>query len=109
MAGFLLFASSASAGGGHTAAQLEKAGFTCIPAGPHNWIHCADFSRLGAGKPAVPVKVFSIDGLSYYGTEQLLRGDLYAGQSCPQDELDEWSPLGDTGYVACHHFFTGHH
>ena len=109
MAAIMLFASGANANGGHTAARLENAGLTCIPAGPHDWIHCADFDGIGNGKPAVSVKVFSVDGLTFYGTEQLLRGDLYAGQSCPQDELDTWSDLGDTGYVACHHFFTGHH
>ncbi len=104
----MLFAGSASAKGDHTAAQLVKAGYICVPAGPYDWIHCADFGRIAAGKPAVPVQVFSINGLTFYGTEQLLRADLYAGQRCFQDELESWDDGAVPGYVACHHYYTDH-
>lgn len=92
-----------------TSDQLIKAGFDCFPAGPSNWTHCMDLDKLVAGKRSVPVKVFSEDGSEYLGTELLLHQDIYAGQPCPQDELNLWDPLEGTPYMACHHFLTGHH
>jgi len=92
-----------------TADQLEKAGFDCFPAGPSNWIHCMDLDKLVGGKKSVPVKVFSVDGSEFLGTELLLHEDVYAGQPCPTDELNLWEVLEGTPYFACHHFLTGHH
>lgn len=100
-----LFGSTTTAGG-LTADQLARAGYTCIPAGPNDWIHC--FLGRKFGQPSVPVKVFSEDGMEFLGTEQLLRADKYRGQPCPQDGLDIWDPLAVEGYLACHHFDTGH-
>lgn len=94
---------------GHTADQLENAGFTCFPAGPSAWIHCMDIDKLLNGNPSVPVKVFSEDGGEFLGTELLLHEDIYAGQPCPQDDLNLWEPQADIPYMACHHFLTGHH
>lgn len=95
--------------GGHTADQLDKAGYLCFNAGPSNWTHCIRESKIG--KPSIPVKVFSVDGSEFLGTELLLRGDIYSGQGCPQDGLDVWAfPAGPgDAYYACHHFHTGHH
>lgn len=95
--------------GGHTAEQLINAGFDCFPAGPSDWIHCMDLDKLINGKKSVPVLVFSVDGSEYLGTEFLLHQDVYAGQPCPQDDLNLWGPLEGTPYMTCHHFLTGHH
>lgn len=93
--------------GGLTADQMTRAGFDCFPAGPNDWIHCLQNRHFG--QPAIPVKVFSVDGSEFLGTEQLLREDVYGEQPCPQDDLDPWDPLAVPGYRACHHFETGHH
>lgn len=95
--------------GGHTAGQLENAGYLCFNAGPSNWTHCIRESKIGG--PAIPVKVFSEDGSEFLGTELLLREDIYSGQGCPQDGLETWDfPAGPgDAYYACHHFHTGHH
>ena len=95
--------------GGHTADQLERAGYDCFAAGPNGWIHCMDLDKLLDAHTVVPVKVFSVDGSEYLGTELLLHEDVYAAQPCPQDELNLWGPLVGTPYYACHHFSTGHH
>jgi len=92
-----------------TADQLSDAGFDCFPAGPSDWIHCMDLDKLVSGKKSVPVKVFSVDGSEFLGTELLLHEDVYAGQPCPTDELNLWEVLEGTPYMACHHFLTGHH
>ena len=92
---------------GLTADQLVAAGYLCFEAGPNDWIHCLLERKLG--KRVIPVKVFSIDGSEFLGTEQLLREDTYAGQPCPQDGLAQWDALAVPGYYACHHFDTGHH
>ena len=107
--GTLAFFTGPAIAGGHTATQMEEAGFTCFPAGPiiTNWTHCLDLDKFGT--PVVPVKVFSEDGIEFLGTELLLREDIYSGQPCPQDDLDLWDPDAVPGYYACHHFSTGHH
>lgn len=92
---------------GLTADQLVTAGYDCFPAGPNHWIHCLLGRKFG--RRVIPVKVFSIDGSEYLGTEQLLREDTYGGQPCPQDGLAQWDSLAVPGYYACHHFDTGHH
>ena len=109
LAAAMLFASGASAQAGHTEAQLSNA-YTCFTDGPSAFRHCWIASKVG--NPVIPVKVFSPDGMTYLGTEQLLRDDIYAGQPCTQDGIDLWDFLdfgGGLGYFACHHFFTGHH
>lgn len=99
----------AAMAGGHTADQLERAGFVCFPAGPSNWIHCLHADKIENENPSVPVKVFSVDGSEFLGTELLLHEDIYAGQPCPQDDLNLWEPQPGIPYMACHHFLTGHH
>ncbi len=94
---------------GLTADQLTSAGYTCFPAGPNDWVHCLLWRKLERGQRAVPVKVFSVDGNEFLGTEQLLRDNVYAGQPCPQDGLSQWDSQAVPGYFACHHFDTGHH
>ena len=99
--------SSGNVFAGNNASKLSDAGYFCFPVAPNNWIHCLRMEKFG--HPAVPVKVFSEDGSEFLGTEQLLRYDIYKGQPCPQDGLEQWEYLGDPPYFACHHFDTGHH
>lgn len=108
-----LAASASAAGGpGGDMTQAQANGWDCTPQiliG--GYYHCAP-----PGKPSVAnliegsdastlvLRVFRPGG-SFAGTELLLRSDLYAGQSCPQDMLPEWDLL-PFGYYACHHFNT---
>lgn len=114
LAATLLLAPSSAlaAGKGHSSSQLEKAGWTCVNAGPHNWTHCFNPGFDPTGE-SINVKVFSEDGSAFLGTELLLRADLYQGQPCMQDgggeyELLPAAPLGPfpVDYRACHHFAT---
>jgi hypothetical protein len=104
---FIMSLVSSLAFAGVTADKLYRAGYTCFPTGPHDWIHCLRAEKFGY--PSVPVKVFDEDGIEFLGTELLLRYDIYDGQPCPQDELEEWDFLEEPPYYACHHFKTGHH
>ena len=60
---------------------------------------------------SLKVKVFTEDGLTFLGTEILIRADLYGGQPCATDGGGEYVLL-DAGapfpiaYRACHHFDT---
>ncbi len=80
--------------------SLENAGYTCLDIA--GGMHC--FKHLPAGQTAVPVMVFNYDG-EFEGTELLIASDLYAGQPCPQQELEEYLDLGELGYRACHHYY----
>ena len=106
IAAILLGVSTSSSAAGHTAAQLEEAGWLCfpVPIGGNAWIHC--LRPLLLGNPSVPVKVFSDDGMKFLGTELLMRYDIYSGQPCPQDNLNQWDFLGEPPYFACHRFET---
>lgn len=101
------FSTGGANAGGLTTEQLVRAGYDCFPAGPNDWMHCLLGRKFG--QRVIPVKVFSAEGDEFLGTEQLLRDDIYSGQPCPQDGLDQWDPLAAPGYYACHHFETGHH
>jgi hypothetical protein len=85
---------------GHTASQLEDAGWACEVAGPHDWVHCSKDKSVNPN--TIPVKVFSNDGSDFLGTELLIRDDLYNGQPCPQEGGGEYFLL-PFGYRACHH------
>lgn len=103
----VIFTASGIVSADNTAAKQEKIGNFCFNAGPSNWTHCLNPGLLG--NPALSLKVFSEDGSDFFGTEQLIRYDLYNGQPCPQDGLNEWDFLVEPPYYACHHFHTGHH
>ena len=86
----------------------------CFPAGPDSNIHCIPPGKAGLmdqGKlpPSLQTQVFHHDTNDFLGTEMLLREDIYNGQPCPQDHLEEWELLDDIPYYACHHYDTGHH
>ena len=91
---------------GHTADQLENAGWACINAGPHNWVHC--FPPAAQGNPAtIQVKVFDDEGNNdYLGAEILIHQDVYHGQPCMTDGGGPYEPVPETPYLACHHFAT---
>lgn len=99
--------------------QAEAAGWNCNPTDLiFGYRHCAprggasipEMATGAAAPPSVKLRVFQPDG-SFAGTEQLLRSDIYNGQTCPQDGLAVWGflnfapPAAD--YYACHHFETG--
>jgi hypothetical protein len=91
--------------------QAQAAGWDCNPqiliVG---YYHCApagrpsvlDMINGNTSAPSMILRVFNPDE-SFAGTEHLQRADLYAGQPCPQDNLEEWDLL-PFGYRACHHF-----
>jgi hypothetical protein len=121
----LLLAATVAYAHGHTSGQLEKAGRTCIVAGPNGWIHCfpstIEFpADLINGVPAtVQVKVFTNPGPGeeqlFLGTELLIREDLFERglgeqRPCAQDPHGEepgtYHHLGFAPYYACHNFDT---
>ncbi len=97
----MMFIVAAIGAKGHTASQLENAGYNCFEAGPHDWIHCMKKDPAD-GPSTIPVKVFSVDGSEFLKTELLMRADLYNGQPCPQEGGGEYDDTG-FGYFACHH------
>ena len=110
----LLLLAVTVASAGHTSDQLDKAGWTCVNAGPSDWTHCfppsVDFpGDIVAGERAtIQVKVFDVPGSTFLGTEILIRADLYNDNTpCAQDGGGEYGTLA--GYRTCHHFYTGHH
>ena len=107
----LLLAFSVVYAHGHTADQLDKAGWACGPAGPHDWIHC--FPPAARGNPStIQVKVFGVEGHPFLGTEILIHKDRYNGQPCMTDGGGPYEPLfpdpPNIPYYACHHFDTDH-
>ena len=96
-------------------AQSQAAGWDCSPQILIiGYYHCAppgkpsvlDMINGDTSAPSIVLRVFNNDAVrSLAGTEQLLRNDLYRGQPCKQDGLQEWGEL-PFGYRACHHFDT---
>lgn len=83
--------------GGTPLDRAEDAGWVCLDLG--DW-HCFDPGDAKSKNSAsINVKVYDRDG-NFLGTEQIWRGDLYAGQPCPQDEI--LTVL--VTYKACHHY-----
>lgn len=91
---------------GPTVETMMDAGYTCFPTPPFDWWHCLRIEKLEKGSPSVPVKVFSIDGMDFLGTELLLREDIYerSSQPCPQEGVDVWENTSGIPYYQCHHF-----
>jgi hypothetical protein len=92
---------------GHTSSQLERAGWVCDNAGPNNWVHCfppGAFSSL----TTLTVKVFSVDGNTFLGTEILIQDGYYHDQPCIAEGGGPFTflPQAATGlpadYWACH-------
>ncbi|HEX4746698.1 MAG TPA: hypothetical protein VFU99_07430 [Gaiellaceae bacterium] len=104
-------------GNGSTMAHAQATGWDCRSqiGAIGGYYHCAPPGKpsvwnLIAGDTdaaSVELRVFNLDG-SFAGIESLIRADLYGGQPCPQDNLDEWALLELPGadYRACHRFDT---
>ncbi len=120
LAGALILATAAAAGialagGGATMTQAQDAGWDCNPQVLIiGYYHCAppgkpsvlDIVTGQTTAPSIELRVFNPDG-TFAGTESLQRYDLYSGQPCPADSLQEWSLLDlPVDYYACHHFDT---
>ncbi len=93
--------------------QAQAAGWDCNPQILIlGYFHCAppgkpsvlDMINGDTSAAMIVLRVFNPDG-SFAGIERLQRADLYAGQPCPQDNLEEWDLL-PFGYRACHNFDT---
>jgi hypothetical protein len=97
--------------GGQTSATLENAGWDCFEAGPNNWTHCvapstANGTRSPEAKGTV-VKIFSVDGSEFLGTELLISASVYAGQPCSTDGGGAYGYVPPLDAYACHRFSTG--
>ncbi len=97
-------------GGGHSAGQLDRAGWNCFNAGPSDWTHCVAPGKKSPSAKSTNIKVFSVDGSTYLGTEILISANVYNGQPCATDGGEPYHDLsGDgSGPYACHHFDTDH-
>ena len=103
---------SSAAAHGHDPAQLEAAGWFCrhTPV----VVHCfPDGDAVLSGPAAASIVVtFAADTDEFWGTELLIREDLYHGQPCPRDNVNgqpgTYIPLSALGlplpYYVCHHF-----
>lgn len=100
---------TAAAAKGESPAKLNKAGWTCMIAGPHQWVHCVKHGFTGN---TVLVKVFdthdtNAEEATFLGTELLIHKDIYKWQPCPQngeEMYDFLEPEVGLPYYACHHF-----
>ena len=102
---------------GNSPAQLTRAGWLCVNAGPDNLVHCFPPGAFSSSA-SISVSVFdttdpAATSAEFLGTEILIRADLYAGQPCPQNGGEyELLPSAVTGlpadYRACHHYETSH-
>ena len=97
---------------GNSPAKRVNAGWNCINIEPLG-VHCFP-PGSGASSASIPVQVFDTDNplatnVTFLGTEILIRADLYHGQPCPQEGLDEYEgpiPVGPDDYFACHRYDT---
>jgi hypothetical protein len=90
-------------GNGNSPKQLVDSGWTCFNV-PGLGVHCYAPGK-NFGDPTIPVLYFDTSDpyaseASFLGTEMLIRADLYKGQPCPQEGLDNYFDIG--GYFACH-------
>jgi len=115
LAGALAIAGIAYSAGGDME-QAQSADWDCNPQVLIiGYYHCAppgkpsvlDIVLGNTNAPSLELRVFNPDG-SFAGIESLIRADLYRGQACPQDGLEEWGLLDlPVDYRACHRFETG--
>lgn len=98
-----LAGAASSHGDGHTLHQALDAGWHCeIAIGLEHCTREPLEAMVADGAPSIPVKVYHPETHEFIVTEMLLRADVYGGQPCPQEGLDEWILL-PFGYYACHH------
>ena len=99
---------------GVSPAKLNQAGWDCDNIAPLG-VHCFP-PGSGASSASISVLVFDTADpgamhAPFLGAEILIRADLYHGQPCPTDGLDEYHGLdlfGDSAidYYACHFYDT---
>ena len=105
----MLAMAPAASAGGQSAGTLSNAGWSCVPAGPNDWTHCFAPGGGSNNTKATVVKVFSVDGSEFLGTELLISAAVYAGQPCMTDDGSAYHDLSGVGNgpYARHHFDTG--
>lgn len=100
----LVAAPAAAAGPRNT--QMADRGWTCIPAGPSDLVHCFPPGFAGSDR-TISVKVFDTTNVEadgdFLGTELLIHDTVFAGQPCPQDD-GSYEPVPGMPYWACHHY-----
>lgn len=98
-----IFGVAFSHGDGHTLHQIQNAGWHCeLAIGLEHCTREPLESLVADGAASISVMVYDPDTHEFVVTESLIRQDLYKGQPCPQEGLDEWTLL-PFGYYACHH------
>lgn len=108
----LALAGSAVVGAqGNNPAHRNDTGWSCFNV-PGLGVHCQS-PGAEASSATLPLLVYATDDpdsatAPFHATELLLRADLYHGQPCPSDGLDEYDPIdfdmdGNPDYYACHH------
>lgn len=97
---------------GVSPAQLSSSGWMCVNV-PGLGVHCFAPGAFRSS-PSVQVLVFdttdpgAVDA-PFHGTEILIRDDIYKGQPCPTEGIEEYTllPADETpfpvDYRACHH------
>jgi hypothetical protein len=94
---------------GNNPKHLSEKGWTCFNV-PGLGVHCAppgvDMFSPDLKQKAVSVLYFDTNNpadaeAAFLGTELLISKDVYNGQPCPQEGLDEYHNLGE--FYACHH------
>ncbi len=98
---------------GNSPAKRVAAGWFCENIAPLG-VHCFP-PGSGASSASIPVQVFDTANpgdpdATFLGTEILIRTDLYHGQPCPQEGMEEYFDLSGEGlpYFACHRYDTSH-
>lgn len=95
----------AGAGAGTTGpgGQLHRAGWQCFPISSERLLHCSPPGALQRGDPEVRLVVFTPNGKTFIGTEDMFRPDVYAGQPCSFEGGGLYHQTPRV-YVACHEY-----
>ncbi len=86
---------------GNGPAQLIKAGWLCLSFPSLGGVYCMPPGAFVSSE-TVTARVFdtldpNASDAPYIGTALFVRADLYNGQPCPQQGLDQYIPLDFTG------------
>jgi hypothetical protein len=100
-------AAAAGSSGGHTAGQLENAGWQCLTP-PNDNVHCTQSLAAIGVEQRITFKVFHVVTGEYLGTELLVHEDSFKGEPCPTDppsgEFTYLLPILGIPYYACHRY-----
>lgn len=101
------FVGGAPASDGHTAGQLQKAGWECVQP-PGDNVHCTKAIEELGTSPRLTFRVFSAATGEFLGTEMLIRTDVFKGEPCPTDppsrQYTDLRPILGLPYYACHRY-----